>query len=276
MPRGILHREPPEARVPFMRPRGFIVAALACHLLVGPGPAIGAESAHPRRVLLLYAESRLTPALIQADTALRTTVASGLGAPVDFRTEFLDLPPTSSPAYEQRLRDLLQLKYQDAHLDLIVVLAARPLRVALEYRAELTLGAPIVFMAVDAVGDLALPRDVTGVAMTIDSMDTLLAALRLQPETRRVVVIGGTSGIDKRWLAGTRAALAGAPAHLEFTYLTDLPLDEVAQKLAALRDGTIVILISFIRDSTGRHFTTVEALQRLVQTSNELPRAVGS
>ena len=218
-------------------------------------------------MLLLYAETRLAPALIQADAAFRSTVSSRLGAPVDFRTEFLDLPPRPSAAYEQHLTELLRLKYQDVHLDLIVVFAARALRVALEHRADLAPGAPIVFMAVDAPGDFVLPGDVTGVAMTLDSMETLQAVLRLQPETRRVVVVGGTSGIDQRWLAGAREALAGAPAQLEITYVTDLPLEAVVEKVAALRDGTVVLLISFIRDSTGRNFTTVEVLKRLVETS---------
>lgn len=44
------------------------------------------------------------------DAAFRSTVASGLGAPVVFHTEFLDLPPTPSAAREQRLRDLLRVK----------------------------------------------------------------------------------------------------------------------------------------------------------------------
>src|SRR6185503_19158386 len=98
---------------------------------------------------------------------------------------------------------------------------------------------------VDAVGDLTLPRDVTGVLMITDWMDTLGAALRLQPETRRVVVVSGTSALDKRWVAAARAAFGGTPTHLEFTYVTDLPLEAVAANLAALPDGTIVFLIGF-------------------------------
>src|SRR6185436_17997474 len=113
----------------------------------------------------------------------------------------------------RRLRDLLRLKYQDVRLDLIVAFGPRALRTALDYRAELAPGAPIVFMAVDSAGDLQLPRDVTGVLMTLDSMDTLGAALRLQPETRRVVVVSGTSALDKRWVAAARSAFADAPAH---------------------------------------------------------------
>src|SRR6266481_3104510 len=250
-----------------MRLLGVVVAALVWHLLAWAGTATAADTDRPRQVLLLYAESRLLPSIVEADAAFRSTVASGLGAPVVFHTEFLDLPPTPSAEYERHLRDLLRFKYQDLHLDLIMAFAPRALRIALDYRAELAPGAPIVFMAVDSTEDLHLPRDVTGVLMTIDSMDTLGAALRLQPETRRVVVVSGSAAMDRRYLALIRAAVAGAPSHLELTYMTDLPLEAVAANLAALPDGTIVILVSFLRDSTGRNLTTIEALKRLVEAS---------
>ena len=223
----------------------------------------------------MYAESRLLPALVEADAAFRSTVASSLGAPVIFHTEFLDLPPTPSAAYEHRLRDLLRVKYQDVHLDLIMAFASTALRIALDYRAELGPGVPIVFMAVDPVGDLRLPSDVTGVLMIPDWMDTLGAALRLQPETRRVVVVSGTSALDPRRVAADRTAFADAPAHLEFTYVTDLPLEAVSARLAGLPHGTIVFLIGFLRDSTGRNLGAQEALKRLVERSRAPIYGVG-
>jgi signal transduction histidine kinase len=250
-----------------MRLFGVVVAALVWQFLGWAGPATAADSDRPREVLLLYAESRLLPALVEADAAFRSTIASSLGAPVSFHTEFLDLPPTVSAAYEGRLRDLLRVKYQDVHLDLIMACASRALRLALDHRGELGPRVPIVFMAVESVADFTLPRDVTGVLMNPDWMDTLEAALRLQPETRRVVVVSGTSGLDKRWMAAARVAFAGAPAHVEFTYVTDLLLEAAAARLAGLPDGTIVFLIGFLRDSTGRNFGAQEALDRLAQRS---------
>src|SRR6185369_13505058 len=196
-----------------MRLLGVVVGVLVWPLLAWATTATAADSDRPRQVLLLYAESRLLPAIVEADAAFRSTVASSVGAPVVFHTEFLDLPPTPSAAYERRLRDLLQVKYQDVHFDLIMACASTALRIALDYRAELGPGVPIVFMAVDPVGNLTLPSDVTGVLMIPDWMDTLGAALRLQPETRRVVVVSGTAALDKRWVATARAAFAEAPAH---------------------------------------------------------------
>jgi signal transduction histidine kinase len=250
-----------------MRLLGIVVGALVWHLLACAGTATAADSDRTRLVLLLYAESRLLPAIVDADAAFRSTVTSGLGAPVDFRTEFLDLPPTQDAAFERHLRGLIRLKYQDVHFDLITVIAARALRFALDLRAGLAPGVPIVFLAVESTGDFQLPPDVTGVLMRIDAMDTLAAALRLQPETRHVVVVAGTSALDKRFLAEVRAQLAGAPGGLEFTYMTDLPLEAVEEKLAALPDRTIALMVSFLRDSTGRNLSTPEVVQQLARTS---------
>jgi signal transduction histidine kinase len=250
-----------------MRLLGAVVAALVWQLFACAGSATAADADRPPHVLLLFAESRLLPALVEADAAFRSTVSSSLGSSVVFHTEFLDLPPTPSAAYERRLRDLLRIKYQDVHLDLIMAFGPTALRMAVDNRAELGPGVPIVFMGVESVGDLKLPGDVTGVLMIPDWMDTLGAALRLQPETRRVFVVSGTSALDQRWVAAARAAFADAPAHVHFTYVTDLPLEKVASRLAALPDGTIVFLIGFLRDSTGRNFGALEALERLVERS---------
>ena len=239
-----------------MRLLGVVVGALVWPLLAWAGTATAADADRPRQVLLLYAESRFLPAVIEVDAAFRSTVRSSLGAPVVVHTEFLDLAPMPSAAYERRLRDLLRVKYQDVHLDLIMACAPTALRTALEYRAELGAGVPIVFAAVDSVGDFTLPSDVTGVLMIPDWMDTLGAALRLQPETRRVVVVSGSSALDQRWVAAARAAFADAPPHLEFMYVTELPLEAVATRLAGLPDGTIVFLVSFLRDVDGRNLSS--------------------
>jgi hypothetical protein len=77
-----------------MRLFGVVVAALVWQFLGWAGPATAADSDRPREVLLLYAESRLLPGLVEADAAFRSTVTSSLGAPVSFHTEFLDLPPS--------------------------------------------------------------------------------------------------------------------------------------------------------------------------------------
>src|SRR5262245_13830434 len=54
-------------------------------------PAPGSSPAPSRRVLLVYTETRLTPAVGALDTAFRTTLERRSPVPVTFYTEYLDL-----------------------------------------------------------------------------------------------------------------------------------------------------------------------------------------
>jgi hypothetical protein len=59
-----------------MRLLSLVVGAVVWSLLAWAGTATAADSDRPRQVLLLYAESRLLPAIVEADAAFRSTVAS--------------------------------------------------------------------------------------------------------------------------------------------------------------------------------------------------------
>jgi ABC-type uncharacterized transport system substrate-binding protein len=236
-----------------------------------PSPVID-ETERPVNVLLLFASPRLTPAQIAIDEAFRSTLTSRLSAPVYFYTEYLDLTLFQGDEPRPELRALLEHKYRGVKLDLVVALASRALRFAVQNRADLFPGAPIVFASVDraALGDLALEDDVTGIWLNIDWAGTLDAALRLQPDTRRVVLVTGTGGTDRVWQAAARRQL-GADRYrerVEIEYVTDLSVDRVLQRVATLSKGTIVLFGAFSRDTTGQNLIGAEVVRRVAASSS--------
>ena len=224
---------------------------------------------HVRHVLLLYAEPRLIPAVVQVDANLRSTLGSDPTMPVIFHTEFLDLLSVRDEAYERLIQNLLGLKYRDVKLDLIFANGVGALRMALQCRPELWPDVPIVFTAVDAatLGSLSLPPDLTGVTINLGWDETLDAALRLQPETRRAVIVSGTGDLDKAWTAPARKAFARRTDQVEFTWLAGLSLEETMAQLAKLPDRTIVLMGPFVRDGAGRSLVPAEIVSRLSETS---------
>jgi PAS domain S-box-containing protein len=246
--------------------------------LLTAGPVMAADSPSPGRdeaepavnVLLLFASPRLAPAQIVIDEAFRSTLTSRVSAPVYFYTEYLDLTLFQGDEPRPELRALLKQKYRGVKLDLVVALASRALRFAVQHRADLFPGAPIVFAAVDraALGDLGLADDVTGFWLNIDWAGTLDAALRLQPDTRRVVLISGTSVTDRVWQAAARRQLgADRFRGVAIEYLVDLSVDQVLKHVAALSKGTIVLFGAFTRDATGQNLIAVEVLRRVAASS---------
>ena len=246
----------------------LLVAAPTARAADGPAPA-AEETGHQVNVLLLYASPRLTPAQIALDEAFRSTLTSRLSDPVYFYTEYLDLTLFTGDEPRPELRALLRQKYGRVKLDLVVALGSRALRFAVQNRADLFPGAPIVFASVDraAVADLKLDDDVTGLWLNIDWAGTLDAALRLQPDTRRAVVITGTAATDRVWQAAARRQLAPYQGRIDVTYLTDLSVDEVLNRVAALSKGTVVLFGAFSRDATGQALISAQVVPRVAASA---------
>jgi PAS domain S-box-containing protein len=229
------------------------------------GPADVDVSARQVNVLLLYAAPRLLPSLTSLDDAFRSTLAGRWHEPVTFYTEYLDLAYFTPDQPRPELGVLLQHKYAGVRLDLVLAVSSRALRFAMQNRAGVLQGAPIVFTSVDrsAADDVALTENVTGTWLNVSWAGTLDVALRLQPETREVMVITGTSGLDRVWQAEARRQLERYASRVQLTYLTDLPLVEVERRVARLTAGTIVLLGPFTRDTTGQDLVAREVYQRI-------------
>ncbi len=250
------------------------IAALGCLLGGGPSalPSDGVPGGGPQKhVLLLYPESRLLPAIVSFDQAMRAALQARLPTPVYFYTEYLDLSLFDGDEPHRELRELLRRKYAHRAIDLIMPADSRALRIALRNRAELFAGAPIVFAAVDpsAAARLKLDADVTGTWLALDWAGTLETALSLQPTTRRVVVVNGSSpAVDRVWLAAARKQLAPFHGRLEVSYLTDRSLEDVLKEVATLPAHTVLLAGAFQRDATGRNFLTRDVVARVAAVAS--------
>jgi signal transduction histidine kinase len=252
----------------------LIAAWLTLALVVAaPWPTSAGEAtpAGPRtlNVLLLHAVARVNPAQLALDEGFRATLTAKAGAPVYFYTEYLDLTLFPGEELVPELRMLLRRKYRGVPLDLLVVTTTRGLRLAMRYRAELFPGVPIVFGGVDkdAAAAIALPGDVTGLWLALSWAGTLEAALRLQPDTRRVVVVTGAGPIDRIWNAAARVQLEPYRDRLEITWLTDGALDEVRRHLGSATKGTVVLFGSYSRDARGQNTFATEVFGRVAPTA---------
>lgn len=241
--------------------------------LAGPAPALAqpkhAGGSEPsRRVLLLYGEPRLTPAIVSLDAVIRATLESRSPVPVTFYTEYLDLNFFALGTPQPELRALLRRKYETRPLDLIVAAGSRALRIALHNRTDLFSSAPVVFAGVDrtAAADLRLDADVTGTWLQMGWLETLDLARRLHPGTRRALVVTGSSPTDVVWRDEARRQLAAAEGAIEISY-PSLSVDDLLKEVAALPRQTIVLVGTFLRDRTGRDVTTPEVTTRIAAAS---------
>lgn len=139
-----------------------------------------------------------------------------------------------------------------------------------KYGDELFPGTPTVFGTLDKdrFPDVKLGSNVTGVLGEFAIGKGLDAALQMQPNLRNAVVVSGTSPADARYLAKARMEFHRFEGRVQFTYLTDLPMEELEQRLAKLPADTSVFFITIYRDGAGHSFAQMDAIARVAQAAS--------
>jgi len=225
-------------------------------------------SAAEKKVLFMYGD-RSNGVIMAYREVLQSAMRVGSPDRITFYEEYMDLVLYPGEDYISLLRGFYRQKYKDQRFDLIVAQSPSPLSFLSLYGEELFPGTPIVFGTLDQsrIEGLSLGTKVTGVLADFPFGKSLDTALMLQPDVRTVVVVSGTSPIDMRYLAKARTEFSRFEGRVEFTYLTDLPLEEVEQKLANLPDHTITFFVTLYRDGAGQTFSQMDSAARVAKAS---------
>jgi signal transduction histidine kinase len=229
-----------------------------------------AASAQDKRILLLYDEDKALPGLAVLDESLRSTLSAGVGTHVEFFTESMSLSQFTDEQYEEVLREHYARKYRDERLDLVVGVMGPALGFLLRHGDAAFPGVPIIFCGADGgnLQGVTLPAHVTGILLKRAFAPTLDVALGLQPETRHVVVIGGTSPFDRHLLELAQSELKAFEDRVSFEYLTELPMDDLASAVSRLPPQTVILFVTFFRDGAGRAFIPHDAVAQLGEAAN--------
>jgi signal transduction histidine kinase len=116
---------------------------------------------------------------------------------------------------------------------------------------------------------------VTGIIQRFDLQGTLALILKLQPDTRRVVVIGGTSHGDRATLNRIEQ-VSRTVEGVEFDFWTNRPVAYLPAAVKNLPEGTVILLSTVQRDVTGQQFIPPQLAQMLVPTASVPIYVLGS
>jgi signal transduction histidine kinase len=231
--------------------------------------AAAAEETPPWHVLILLGSDYTLPASVVEANAIRATLAAGTQRRVEFYTEALDANRLPLATYEADFARFMQRKYRDRPMDVVIAVQVAALDFAERHRAALWPGTPVVFCAMPAdwVRGRTFATGITGVTATLDPVGTLELALRLQPDARQVVVVGGVGEIDRAFLDGVRLALRRFQGRLQATWLDHHTLEQMTEAVGQLPADTIVLYTAVSRDAAGLVFAPRQALADLARAS---------
>ncbi|HSE28901.1 MAG TPA: ATP-binding protein [Gemmatimonadales bacterium] len=240
-------------------------------VLASPVPIPAQPSPAPRRsVLQLVAWADPgAPGWVLLGDGFREQVKRDYPGDVEFFAEFLDLSRARGPEYEAELATFLRSKYA-GRIDVVAAFGAPALDVALGHRGELLPGVPIVFGLLEErdLARLEPGPDVTGVTLAVEPGGTLEAALALQPDIRRVFVIGGTAPLDQARLADARREFEAYRGRFDFTYWDNLPMSDLVERVRALPPRSIVVVLHVFRDGAGADFRPYDSFAMIARASN--------
>ena len=197
---------------------------------------------------------------------LKSTTRSHISTPVNFHVEGLESQRSRDEASEKNLSELLASEYR-GKVDLVIATGYPALLFAVKYRSQIVPGIPIVFAVVDRsrLEGQQLWPGVTGVTSSVDVRGTIDLALRLQPDTKNVVVIGGTSEFEQYWLKIINQELRHYEPRLKSTDLVGLAPDELLKEVAALPPHTIALFQLAPQESVQPVMGTYEVLAAISQ-----------
>ena len=109
---------------------------------------------------------------------------------------------------------------------------------------------------------------VSGVAQRVDPRATLDLIFRLQPETRRIVVIAGTAEVDGHVLDRVKEAARSFEGRIEFDFWDNRTLAELRQAVAVLPAQTVILFARMFRDGSGRAVISAEMGRSIAQWAN--------
>ncbi|NMC10430.1 MAG: hypothetical protein GYA39_05575, partial [Methanothrix sp.] len=175
-------------------------------------------------------------------------------------------------ADEARLADLKNLyikKYKNSTFDLVISSDADAFNFLLENRDEIFPETPVVFCGIVYFdpGMLKGTRDFTGVVEAYDVAGTISLMLSLHPDTRHIAIINDQTATGQAARRVLDDALPSFENAVSFEHLDNLTADELRERLAALSNDSLILLMTLNRDSAGRFLSYEDAAQLILESS---------
>lgn len=238
-----------------LRPPSALRLGLVCALILTvavllPDTAVSQET---QRVLLLHSYNQGLTWTDSEDAGIRSQLDQRT-EDVEVHTEYLDAKRVIAEGHETRFFEFLREKYRSTPFDVIIATDDDAYNFLSRYRDALSPATPVVFCGVNYLG--SRPDGFTGIVEVFDIPRTLDAALKLQPDASRIVVINdmsATGQANKRIF--TEEVIPKYSERVGFVFYEDFTMSELLDKVRQVPSDDIILLMTFNQDAEGQVFS---------------------
>lgn len=230
--------------------------------------SISSASEDKKKILILYSLQPNMPAYEVLDQNFHN-IQLNKNTQVEYYTEYLELSRFKDVNSIKSQADLINHRYTKNKPDIVIAVMSPALDFIQNYCKATFDDIPIVYALIDKKVDLKnIGIKSTGVNLHIDLLKTLQAALLIQPETRDVYVVVGTSPVGRSWEAQAKEKFQQLSNRINFHYLSDLSMAEVLHKVSKLPPEAIVLYLLILKDASGKSFVPRDALSTISKSSS--------
>ena len=242
------------------------LACAAAAFAAGPEP----DAVPARRVLILSGAEVMLPAGQVVDGAIRQVLSEGGLGPLEFYSEGIDAYRFHTEEFENELASFLQRKYGERKPALVFALTDLALDFLIRYRSQLWSDSPVVFTNVDPkyLQSPNRPEWATGIVDVEDFTGTANLARVLQPDARRILVVGGSGDRDVTTIQAAVRSLEAMQPPLPVAVKSGVPIGNFPREFGKLPRDTILLYTMMYRDSEGRAIVPRDAAKALAAASS--------
>ena len=200
-----------------------------------------AESAPPKRVLLLSPLETSRPAIVSLISGIRAGLQAAYPGSVEIVSESVGAIPPEPEDFPQKVTDWIAYKYREQKFDAIVTVRPGPAKIGAALRDRCWPDASILAIFLDDDHGMAMAGMARSarIQFAVDNSATVRSALQMLPGTRRVALVGGTGVEDDKVNAAIARSIREIDPRLEVVPFTGLTLEEVRLRTRKLPPRTI-------------------------------------
>ncbi|WP_045220221.1 sensor histidine kinase [Desulfonatronum thioautotrophicum] len=195
-----------------------------------------------------------------------------LDSGVELMVEFLDVRRRSMDSdYKAAVTTFLDVKYRETTLDLIIVADDAALDFLIMVREELFFGIPVVFCGINNFkpGRIQGQAMITGVNEEVSIRSTMELALKLFPQTERIVaILDEHSAVSRANLRHFRSVTSDySPPDIEIQELLNLSTQDVQQRLSRIPPKSILLRLTTLLNPEGGYMSLEQSMRVISEAS---------
>ncbi|WP_448569188.1 ABC transporter substrate binding protein [Thalassotalea ganghwensis] len=170
-------------------------------------------------------------------------------------------------AYHQMLVELLLYKYRDNRPNVIITSDDAAYNFMLKNGQQLFPDIPVVFSGVNMYhpDQLVGKRNFTGIAEGMEIKENLALIKRLQPDVRKILVLGDTTGLGLQMVKNARKVIENWPYKdtVDIEVFDQFSYSQLYKTVSELSLNSAIFILAVHKDSEGEYFSYLEQLPKL-------------